>query len=113
MTIHRLDLTPAVRGSAALAEVAVRLHPDDDVAIARLPLAPGLNLELPDGAIAVRQSIPAGHKVALVARREGDPIHRYGQVIGFATGIIEPGEHVHTHNLHVGHLDLDYAFGQA
>ena len=45
----------------------------------------------------------------------GAPIHRYGQVIGFASTDIAPGEHVHSHNVevHQGELDLDYAFSSA
>ena len=37
-------------------------------------------------------------------------MRRYGQVIGFATTDIAPGEHVHVHNLAVGELEHDYAF---
>jgi altronate hydrolase len=91
----------------------MQLHPDDDVAIARVPLAAGLRIELPENIITVRQTIPEGHKVALAAREVDEPIHRYGQVIGFATAEIRPGDHVHSHNLAVGHaLRHDHAFGQ-
>jgi altronate hydrolase len=37
-------------------------------------------------------------------------VHRYNQVIGFASADIAPGEHVHTHNLAMGEVELDYAF---
>lgn len=107
-----IDLTPAVSGRVDFTDVAVRLHPDDDVAIAKSSLAPGLVLITQEGDIAVRQLIPIGHKVALVARDVGEPVHRYGQVIGFATTPIAPGAHVHSHNLAVGALEHDYAFCQ-
>jgi altronate hydrolase len=91
----------------------MRLHPEDDVAIALAPLAAGLKIELPDATITVRQAIPVGHKIALAARKIGEPVHRYGQVIGFAAAEIRPGDHVHSHNLGAGHaLRLDYAFGE-
>src|SRR5579872_6408483 len=112
MAAQRIDLVPAVKGSAPLDDVAVRLRPADDVAIARVPLAPGLRLEMTGGDVTVRQSIPQGHKVALTSKQTGEAVHRYGAVIGFATQPIETGEHVHTHNLHVGHLEHDYAFCQ-
>ena len=38
-------------------------------------------------------------------------MRRYGQIIGFATRPIAPGDHVHTQNLAVGDMTLDYQFG--
>jgi altronate hydrolase len=110
--MQTLHLTPALSGCAALNDVAVQLHPADEVAIAKVPLAPGLVLATPMGEITLRALIPAGHKVALAARAVGEPVHRYGQIIGFATAPIAPGDHVHTHNLAVGAFERDYAFGK-
>ncbi len=94
-----------------LRERAIVLHPDDDVAIAKAPIPAGTRLE--DGAepIAVQCDIRPGHKLARRARRQGEPVRRYGQVIGFATQPIVQGEHVHTHNLAVGDLRLEYEIG--
>ena len=105
-----------IPGIALLREVALHLHPQDDVAIARVPLPEGLALVLesegrPTPPISVRQPIPSGHKVALQEIAAGQPVRRYGQVIGFATQAILPGEHVHTHNLGVQDFARDYAFG--
>jgi altronate hydrolase len=96
----------------ALAEVAVHLRPEDDVAIAKLPLAAGSTLTR-DGLppLTVRAFVPTGHKVALNAVAQGQPVRRYGQIIGFATVPIEAGDHVHTQNLAVGDFARDYAFG--
>ncbi|MFN8499691.1 MAG: altronate dehydratase family protein [Anaerolineae bacterium] len=90
----------------------VVLHPDDDVAVARTPLVAGRAVEA-DGraAIVAREVVPVGHKIALRAVPSGAPVHRYGQVIGFATADIAPGAHVHTHNLGVADLERDFAFG--
>lgn len=49
--------------------------------------------------VEVTESISFGHKVALVQIAAGDPVYKYGEVIGSATRAIEPGEHVHTHNV--------------
>lgn len=107
-----INLVPARTGGAPLGEVAVLLHPDDDVAIARVTLAPGFRLERPDGVIETSGTIHDGHKVAVRSREVGDPVRRYGQIIGFARAPIRPGDHVHVHNLVVGAVERDYAFSQ-
>ena len=88
------------------------LHPADDVAIAKAPLTPGRRINGNGaGPVTVRQAIPVGHKVALHPIRQGTPVHRYGQIIGFASADIGAGEHVHTHNIGVAQFERDYAFG--
>jgi altronate hydrolase len=88
----------------------IRLHGSDDVAIARAAIAAGAVLgEL--GGLRVVDEIPAAHKVALRALKEGEPVRRYGQIIGFATKPIDAGAHVHTHNLAMGEFARDYAYG--
>ncbi len=105
-------LGKAGREPVDLAEVAVLLHPDDGVAIAKVPLVPKTVLRTAEGEVRVGAMIPPGHKVALKAIPEGGEVRRYGQIIGFATAAIAPGAHVHSHNLSVGEgLELDYAFG--
>ena len=91
----------------ALTEKAIVLKPEDDVAVAKAALTAGTVLE--DGAerITVRDDIRPGHKVARRARRAGEPVRRYGKVIGFATRDIAVGEHVHTQNLDIGELSAD------
>ena len=101
----------APREPVRLAEAAVLLEPNDDVAIAKAQLAPGTILLLAEGQpVRVAQAIPSGHKVALRAIPVGEAVRRYGQVIGTATRAIEAGEHVHSHNLAVGETGRDYAF---
>ncbi|HYF42575.1 MAG TPA: UxaA family hydrolase, partial [Ramlibacter sp.] len=85
----------------------IRLHPADDVLIARSQLVGGTQVE----AIQVKGLIPPGHKVATRAIAAGEPVRRYNQIIGFASKPIAPGEHVHTHNLVMGDFERDYAFG--
>src|SRR5258707_11445591 len=58
-----------------------------------------------------REGIQAGPKVESGTRAIGEPIRRYGQIIGFATAPITPGQHVHTQNCGMGDFAKDYAFG--
>jgi altronate hydrolase len=89
-------------------ESTIRLHPDDDVVIARA--------EIPTGTLVTREkvhtvvTIPAGHKLAVRDVAQGRPLRRYNQIIGFATRPIKAGEHVHVHNLAMGDFERDYAF---
>lgn len=89
----------------------IRLHPQDDVLIARTQLVSGTSAE----GVAIKGLIPAGHKIAVHAIAPGAPVRRYNQVIGFASKPIVAGEHVHTHNLDMGpnkgDFARDYAFG--
>jgi altronate hydrolase len=86
----------------------VRLHADDSVVIARQVLPPGTSL---GQGIATAQRVPAGHKIAVVPIPAGGPIRRYGQIIGFASTAIAPGDWVHTHNCGMGDFARDYAWG--
>ncbi len=91
------------------ASLTIRLHPSDDVVIARTQLVGGTLLA--DESVTVTGLVPPGHKVATRAMRAGEPVRRYNQIIGFASRDIAPGEHVHLNNLAMGAFDRDYAFG--
>jgi galactarate dehydratase len=115
MTNNCKDGASASPCTRFLHDVAIRLHRDDNVAIAKESLQAGTTLlwgekDAPRE-IMLRQPIPGGHKIALKALRSGDPVLRYGQVIGFATDDVRPGTHVHTHNLGLGDLRRDHALG--
>ena len=86
----------------------IRLHAGDGVVLARTTLLPGAPVA--DG-VTASERIPAGHKVAVRAHAVGEPILRYGQVIGFATAPIAPGTHVHVQNCGMGDFARDYAWG--
>ena len=89
--------------------LTIRLHPDDDVVIARSQLVGGTTLI--DEKVTVAGLVPPGHKIATRAVAKGAPVKRYNQIIGFASRPISPGEHVHLHNLVMGAFDRDYAVG--
>src|SRR5919108_5298214 len=90
------------------AELTIRLHPEDDVVIARM--------EIPTGTLLAKEkvsalvTIPAGHKLAVHDIAQGSPVRRYNQIIGFATRPIKAGEHVHVHNIAMGDFARDYAY---
>ena len=87
----------------------IRLNAADTVVVAAHDLPAGT--ELADPPLRVRDSVPAGHKVAVRRVAAGEQVRKFGQVIGVATRDIEAGEHVHAHNLAFLALDQDHAFG--
>ncbi|MBP3954516.1 altronate dehydratase [Gemmata sp. G18] len=93
-----------------ISDFAVHLRPQDNVAVARKPIPSGTTFAFDGGTFTLPKGIGMGHKFALVAIKEGDPIHKYGQVIGFAGRNVAPGEHVHVHNVTAGAFERDYAF---
>ena len=82
-----------------LSTFAVHLRPDDNVAVARKPIPVGTTFAFDSGTFTLPAAIKMGHKFAVVPIKEGDPVRKYGQIIGFAGRAIAPGEHVHVHNL--------------
>jgi altronate hydrolase len=91
----------------------LRLREGDDVGVAVRPIKAGEVIGINGTEIQAQQDIPAGHKVALRYVKEDEPVHKYGQIIGFATRAIEPGSHVHVQNLGVKPLGLDYEYSTA
>jgi altronate dehydratase len=89
---------------------AIQLHPSDNVAVARVPIASATELRIGGRALTTRDAIPAGHKVALQPIAAGEIVQRYGQVIGRAKIAIEAGRHIHTHNLGYEELHFQYDF---
>ncbi|WP_159566601.1 UxaA family hydrolase [Budvicia diplopodorum] len=88
----------------------IKLNPNDDVVVARSPIAAGTLL--PNENVTVQSDIPEGHKISLHDIAAGDAVKRYGQIIGFASQAIKAGDHIHTHNLSMGDFARDYAFGE-
>lgn len=68
----------------------IRLHPADNVAIVANEFGLPAGTVFPDG-LTLRERVPQGHKVALSDLAEGDPILRYGHVIGTAARAIPAG----------------------
>ncbi|MDB4891297.1 MAG: D-galactarate dehydratase/Altronate hydrolase domain protein [Gemmatimonadetes bacterium] len=78
---------------------AVRIHPDDNVAVAIHALSAGDEVTVGDARIPLREDIPAGHKFALDRLDVGQPVVKYGFPIGAMTAPVSAGHWVHSHNL--------------
>ncbi len=96
--------TPVVK---RMAGPVIRLHPKDNVVVARIDVPIGTALE--DGAYRCRSQVPAGYKVASLTIAAGEEIRKYDVVIGFAAQDIAPGTMVHSHNVTFREYDRDYA----
>lgn len=94
------------------ARLFVRLHPNDNVLVAVKTLEASVELTLKETSLKLAQEIPAGHKFACQAIRSGEPILKFGQIIGFATQNIDPGAWVHVHNVSRGEVDLDHQISE-
>jgi altronate hydrolase len=89
---------------------AVLLRWDDNVAVAARPIPQGFSLEVGGRTIEVIEPIGLGHKVALGEIAVGEPVRKYGQIIGFASKPISSGSLVHVHNITADLFERDYAF---
>jgi altronate dehydratase large subunit len=98
------DPAPSIPPPAPADLAAARwLDERDDVATALAALPRGTRVALACGAarreVVLHDDIAAGHKFALAALAAGAPIRKYGELIGFLTAGVEPGDWVHEHNL--------------
>jgi altronate hydrolase len=86
----------------------IRLAPDDNVVVAvdQIPVGSGI------AGTAARERIPRGHKMAVAAIEPNEPVCKYGQVIGFASKLIAPGDWVHEHNVALHDFARDYRFAE-
>jgi altronate hydrolase len=87
----------------------IRLHPGDNVVVARLPV--GIGDRLDSEGVAARSQVAAGHKIATRDIKAGEPILKYNAVIGFAAQDIAAGSLVFSHNIALHDYERDYAFG--
>src|SRR5512140_2148506 len=86
----------------------IRLHPNDNVVVARLDVAIGT--PVPAENFTSRSQVPAGYKIAARRIAKGEAILKYNVTVGFANVDIEPGTMVHSHNTEFREFDRDYAY---
>jgi altronate hydrolase len=98
--------------SLLLSKAAVRLQPNDNVAVAARHLSPGMVIDFGGPELTVQGRVGLGHKIAVRPIPAGEPVTKYGQIIGFAASDIEAGAHVHVHNVRADAFERDYAFGR-
>ena len=94
-----------------LTNYAVHLRPQDNIAVAAKLIPGGVDLTFDGASFVVPETIKMGHKFAVVPIKEGDPIYKFGQIIGFASQPVPMGGHVHVHNVKVTKFERDYAYG--
>ncbi|MCK7495676.1 MAG: altronate dehydratase family protein [Comamonadaceae bacterium] len=88
----------------------IRLHPRDNVVVARTDIAIGE--PIPGENAVSRSQVPAGYKIAARPIARGEPILKYNVVVGFAAVDIAAGTLVHSHNIEFREFDRDYAHRQ-
>ena len=62
----------------------IRIHEDDNVAVALRPIALGESLTVGQYQVTIGEEIPQGHKFALKPIAKGEEVIKYGFRIGFA-----------------------------
>ena len=96
--------------AVALAQMAVHLRPEDNVAVAARNIPAGAELQHQQSRFTAAALVKLGHKIALAPIKKGEAVKKYGQIIGFASKDIAPGDHVHVHNVNADLFERDYAF---
>ena len=86
----------------------LRLNGGDNVLISTRIVEKGESFE----GIVIAARIMRGHKMASKPIAQGEPIRKFGQIIGFAKQDIAAGDWVHEHNVVMGELAHDYAFAK-
>ena len=90
-----------------MSDNAVIINTADNVAVMLHDVAKGTEIF----GVITADDIPRGHKMALGSIAQGDNIVKYGYPIGHAACDIQPGRHIHTHNLHTNlHGLLEYEY---
>jgi hypothetical protein len=84
---------------------AIQLHPDDNVVVCIQTLSAREEILIAGKIATIAATIGIGHKLACKPIRQGEPIIKYGAPIGVATAPIQPGAHVHTHNMKSNYIE--------
>ncbi|MBP7064356.1 UxaA family hydrolase [Ferrovibrio sp.] len=92
----------------------IRLHPDDNVVVARIDVVPGLPVEGDNrhAGFVIRDKVLAGYKIAARDLKQGEPILKYNVTVGFAAADLPAGTMLHSHNTDFREFDRDYAHGR-
>jgi len=86
----------------------LRLASEDNVVVAIDQITVGAIA----AGVAAQERVPRGHKMAIAAIAQGEPVRKYGQIIGFASKPIVAGHWVHEHNVVMHDFDRDYRFAE-
>ncbi|MCG7391780.1 altronate dehydratase family protein [Microvirga sp. ACRRW] len=86
----------------------VRLHERDNLVVAVDPIVPGAVVN----GVTAKERVPKGHKIAIATIAQGEPVFKFGQIIGFASKPVEPGEWLHEHNIEMHAFARDWHFAE-
>lgn len=92
--------------SATPAPRVLRLHATDNVVVAVDQIAQGATVL----GVTAGERIPRGHKMTAGPIASGEPVRKFGQIIGFAAADLAPGTWVHDHNCTFAAFERDYAY---
>ena len=84
----------------------IKIHQNDNVAVALTPLSANRTLDVDGTEVTLREDIPQGHKFALTDIPADAQVIKYGCPIGIAKENISCGSWIHTHNIRTGLGDL-------
>jgi altronate hydrolase len=87
----------------------IRLSPEDNVVVAVDQIAQGVAA----AGVTARERVMRGHKMAIAPIGDGEPVRKYGQIIGFASKPVAPGDWVHEHNTVMHDFARDYRFAES
>lgn len=82
----------------------ILLSPGDNVVVLARSVPAGATVLIEGREFRITEALGLGHKLAASAIRAGESVIKYGAPIGSATHSIEPGEHVHLHNMKSDYL---------
>ena len=88
----------------------IRLADQDNVAVATRNLARGAAVTVEGEEVVTRDPIPFANKVAIRAIARDAQVFKYGVPIGRAKVAIEPGQHVHVHNIKSDYVNNEVDF---
>ncbi len=91
---------------------AIVINEKDNVATAIVDIKKGEKIVIKGREITLLDDIPMGHKFAIREIKKGEPIIKYGEIIGIAKEDIKVGQYVHVHNIRsryqgVREVDID------
>ncbi|MBD5457942.1 MAG: altronate dehydratase [Lachnospiraceae bacterium] len=89
----------------------IKIHENDNVIVAIKEIAAGESVNVGDAQVTAKETIPAGHKMALCDIAEDGDVVKYGFRIGNAKESIAAGAWIHTHNVKTALGDLlEYSY---
>ena len=89
----------------------IKIHESDNVVVAIKEIAVGETVNAGGMQVTAKETIPAGHKMALCDIAQGGEVIKYGFRIGNAKEDIEAGAWIHTHNIKTALGDLlEYSY---